>query len=76
MNVEDRRVWRAAPGTLVVVVVFMLVAAVAVPLLAYLVWTDQRGWVVPALLAGLSVVALAFAWRFRLDPRPRADAFG
>lgn len=76
MNVEDRRVWRAAPATLVVVVVFMLVAAVAVPLLAYLVWTDQRGWLVPALLAALSVVALGYAWRFGLHPRLRADASG
>jgi RimJ/RimL family protein N-acetyltransferase len=73
---RDRRVWRAAPGTLAVVVVFMVVAAVAVPLLAYVTWVDARGWVIPALLAGLSVVALGYAWRFGLHPRLRADGHG
>jgi len=73
---RDRRVWRAAPGTLAVVVAFMVVAAVPVPLLAYLIWSDDRGWVTPALLAGLSVVALVYAWRFGLHPRLRADATG
>jgi ribosomal protein S18 acetylase RimI-like enzyme len=73
---RDQRVWRAAPGTLAVVVVFMVVAAVPVPLLAYLVWADDRGWVTPALLAALSVVALGYAWRFGLHPRLRADAAG
>jgi ribosomal protein S18 acetylase RimI-like enzyme len=73
---RDRRVWRAAPGTLAVVVVFMVVAAVPVPLLAYLIWADDRGWVTPALLAALSVVALAYAWRFGLHPRLRAEPDG
>ena len=76
MSVEDRRVWRAAPATLVLVVVFMLVAAVAVPLLAYLVWVDQHAWPVPTLLATLSVLALGYAWRFGLHPRLTADASG
>jgi GNAT superfamily N-acetyltransferase len=74
VRVEDRRVWRAAPATLVVVVVFMVVAAVAIPLLAYLVWVDQGAWQVPALLAGLSLLALLYAWRFGLHPRLRADS--
>jgi ribosomal protein S18 acetylase RimI-like enzyme len=73
---RDQRVWRAAPGTLAVVVVFMVVAAVAVPLLAYLIWSDDRGWVTPALLAALSVIALGYAWRFGLHPRLHADATG
>ena len=76
MEVADRRVWRAAPATLVVVVVFMVVAAVAVPLLAYLIWTDQQAWLVPALLAALSLLALGYAWRFGLHPRLRADGRG
>lgn len=76
MDGRDRRVWRAAPGTLAVVVAFMVVAAVPVPLLAYLIWSDDRGWVTPALLAALSVVALGYAWRFGLHPRLRADADG
>jgi ribosomal protein S18 acetylase RimI-like enzyme len=47
-----------------------------VPLLAYLIWSDDRGWMTPALLGGLSVVALVYAWRFGLHPRLRADATG
>ncbi len=76
MDAGDRRVWRAAPGTLAVVVAFMAVTAVLVPLLAYLIWSDDRGWVTPALLATLSVVALGYAWRFGLHPRLRADVAG
>ena len=76
MGLEDRRVWRAAPGTLAVVVVFVVAAATAVPALAYLVWTADGGWLVPTLLGTLSVVALGYAWRFGLHPRLRADARG
>ena len=76
MDRRDRRVWRAAPATIAAVVVFMLAAAVPVPLLAYLIWSDDRGWVTPALLATLSVVALGYAWRFGLHPRLRADPSG
>lgn len=72
----DRRVWRAAPGTLVAVVAFVVVAAVPVLLLAYSIWRDSRGWVTPALLAGLSVLALGYAWRFGLHPRLMADDAG
>jgi ribosomal protein S18 acetylase RimI-like enzyme len=74
--VEDRRVWRAAPATLVLVVVFMLAAAVAIPLLAYLVWVDQGAWVVPALLGSLTLLALLYSWRFGLHPRLTADPSG
>lgn len=73
---EGRRVWRASSATLTVVVVFMLVAAVAVPLLAYLVWVDQDAWLVPALLATLSLLALGYAWRFGWHPQLRADREG
>lgn len=76
MDGRDRRVWRAAPGTLAVVIVFMVVAAVPVPLLAYLIWADDRGWATPALLAALSLVALGYAWRFGLHPRLRAEPTG
>jgi ribosomal protein S18 acetylase RimI-like enzyme len=74
--VAERRVWRAAPATLVAVVAFMVVAAVPVPVLAYVVWAEDRGWLTPALLAALSVVALVYAWRFGLHPRLRADDSG
>jgi ribosomal protein S18 acetylase RimI-like enzyme len=74
--VDDRRVWRVAPATLAVVIVFVVLAATAVPALAYLVWTDQRAWLVPTLLGALSLLALLYAWRFGLHPRLRADATG
>lgn len=76
MGLDDRRVWRAAPGTLAVVVVFVVAAAVAVPALAYLVWTADGGWLVPALLGTLSLLAVLYAWRFGLHPRLRADRDG
>jgi GNAT superfamily N-acetyltransferase len=76
VRVEERRVWRAAPVTLTLVVVFLAVAAVAVPVLAYLVWLDLGAWQVPTVLATLTLVALLYAWRFGLHPRLRADASG
>lgn len=76
MGLDDRRVWRAAPGTLAVVIVFVVAAATAVPALAYLVWTSNGGWLLPALLGALSAVALLYAWRFGLHPRLRADKQG
>ncbi|CAA9308740.1 MAG: GCN5-related N-acetyltransferase [uncultured Friedmanniella sp.] len=76
MDAGNRRVWRASPATLAAVVVFMVAAAVPVPLLAYVIWSDDRGWVTPALLATLSLVALGYAWRFGLHPRLRADRAG
>jgi GNAT superfamily N-acetyltransferase len=76
MGLDDRRVWRVAPATLALVIVFMVAAATAVPALAYLIWTADRGWVVPALLATLSLVAVLYAWRFGLHPRLRVDREG
>jgi ribosomal protein S18 acetylase RimI-like enzyme len=76
VTVEDPRVWRAAPATLVLVVTFMVVAAVAIPLLAYLVWVDQGAWLVPVLLAALTFLSLLYTWRFGLHPRLRADSSG
>jgi len=76
MGVETKRVWRAAPATLTLVVLFVVVAAVAVPTLAYLVWSDRGDWLVPGLLGLLSLLALLYAWRFGLHPRLRADDSG
>lgn len=72
----SRRVWRAAPATLVAVVVFTLLAAVAVAGLAYLIYRrDGSPWV-PGALALLVVLALLYAWRFGLHPRLVADDDG
>lgn len=76
MGVDKPRVWRAAPATLTLVALFVAVAAVAVPVLAYLVWRDRGDWVVPSLLGGLTLLALLYAWRFGLHPRLRADQRG
>ena len=62
MSLNDRHVWRAAPGTLAVVVVFVVAAATAIPALAYRVWTAEGGWLVPALLAPLSVLRGSDVW--------------
>jgi len=74
--VDKRRVWRAAPATLTLVVLFVVVAAVAVPVLGYLVWRDRGDWVIPSVLGGLTLLALLYAWRFGLHPRLRADESG
>jgi len=46
-----------------------VVAGVAVPALAYLIYLDQQQPLVPALLGFLTVAALIYAWRFGLHPR-------
>ena len=76
MGADKPRVWRAAPATLTLVVLFVVVAAVAVPVLAYLVWRDRGDWAIPSLLGGLTLAALVYAWRFGLHPRLRADGRG
>jgi GNAT superfamily N-acetyltransferase len=66
---HQRRVWRAAPATLAVVTAFALASGVAVPVLAYLVYLRDRSPLIPSLLGVLTLVALAYAWRFGLHPR-------
>lgn len=63
-----RRVWRAAPSTLAVVWVFAIVAGVCIPLLAYLMYVRERSPLIPAVLGGLTLLALVYAWRFGLHP--------
>jgi ribosomal protein S18 acetylase RimI-like enzyme len=73
MTVSTRRVWRAATPTLVIVWIFAVLAAVAIPILAYLIYTRER---MPWLSMPLLVVAglgLLYAWRFGLHPRIRAE---
>lgn len=73
---EAGRSWRAAPGTLAVVGLFALVAGVAVPLLAYLIYRRQESPWIPAGLALLAVLAVLYAWRFGLHPALRATTRG
>src|SRR4051812_37458668 len=71
-----RQVWRIAPLTLGIVVVFMLVSLVVIPTLAYLIYDHERTPWIPAMLIALTVLVLLYAWRFGLHPRIRADDRG
>jgi GNAT superfamily N-acetyltransferase len=73
---EAGRSWRAAPATLVAVALFALVAGVAVPLLAFLIYQRHESLWIPAGLALLAVLAVLYAWRFGLHPRLRATSRG
>lgn len=72
----SRRVWRAAPATLVAVVVFTVLAAGAVAGLAYLVYRREGSPWIPGALGLLALLALLYAWRFGLHPRLVADDDG
>ena len=76
MTDGSRRVWRAAPATLVAVVVFTVLAAGAVVGLAYLVYRREGSPWIPGALALLALLALLYAWRFGLHPRLVADDDG
>lgn len=76
MAVRSRRVWRAAPATMVIVVAFVVLAGVAIPSLAYLIWNREQEPLLPALLGGLTLAALLYAWRFGLHPRLVATESG
>ena len=76
MAESSRRVWRAAPGTLVAIVILTVVAVGAVLALAYLVWRREGSPWIPGALALLALVALLYAWRFGLHPRLVADDDG
>ncbi len=73
MAVRSRRVWRAAPGTLVVVALFALACGVGVPGLAYVLYSTRQQLLLPILLLLLAVAGLVYAWRFGLHPRVIAD---
>ena len=76
MTVSTRRVWRAAPPTLLLVSVFAVVAGVAVPVLAWLIYRHERTLWLPLMLAALTVLAVVYAWRFGLHPKLSADDLG
>jgi ribosomal protein S18 acetylase RimI-like enzyme len=69
MSDQTRRVWRAGKPGLVLVGLFAVVAGVAIPVLAYLIYRSEGTAWIPALLIALTVLALAYAWRFGLHPR-------
>jgi GNAT superfamily N-acetyltransferase len=69
MSDQTRRIWRAGPVTLVLVLAFALAAGVVIPILAYLIYRNDRTLWLPALFVMLTVLALAYAWRFGLHPR-------
>jgi ribosomal protein S18 acetylase RimI-like enzyme len=48
---------------------FAGVAGVLIPVLAYLIYRSEGDPWIPALLVGLTALALAYAWRFGLHPR-------
>jgi ribosomal protein S18 acetylase RimI-like enzyme len=68
MTVSTRRVWRAAPLTLTLVSIFTLVAAISIPVLAYVIYSLRGGVWIPVLLAVLTLATVVYAWRFGLHP--------
>jgi len=66
---QTRRVWRAGPATLTLVGVFAAAAAIAIPMLAYLIYLQEGTTWLPILLVALTVAALIYAWRFGLHPK-------
>lgn len=66
---QARRTWRAGRAGLVLVGAFAVTAGVVIPVLAYLTYRSEGSPWIPALLLGLTLLALAYAWRFGLHPR-------
>jgi ribosomal protein S18 acetylase RimI-like enzyme len=69
MTDQARRVWRAGRLSLVLVGLFAAAAGIVIPILAYLIYRSEGSPWLPALLTVLTVLALAYAWRFGLHPR-------
>ncbi len=69
MTDQARRVWRAGRASLILVGLFAAAAGVVIPILAYLIYRSEGSPWIPALLIVLTVLALAYAWRFGLHPR-------
>lgn len=66
---QTRRVWRAGRPGLALVGLFAAAAGIVIPVLAYLIYRSEGTPWIPALLVVLTVLALAYAWRFGLHPR-------
>lgn len=67
--VNQRRTWRAASSTLVLVWVFIGVAVIALPGLAVTLWVRGGDRLIAGALIAMTVVAVGYAWRFGLHPR-------
>lgn len=76
MTDQARRVWRAGRPSLVLVGLFAAAAGVVIPVLAYLIYRSEGSPWIPALLIVLTLLALAYAWRFGLHPRVVATDAG
>ena len=76
MTVRFRRVWRAAPATLVVLGLFVAATGIGIPGLAYWLYLREGSPWVPAFLLALAAAGLLYAWRYGLRPRLRADPEG
>ena len=76
MTTAPRRVWRVAPASLALIILYCIAAGVCVPILAYLVLVREQSPLLSAFLAALAVVALIYGWRFGLHPSVRADESG
>jgi ribosomal protein S18 acetylase RimI-like enzyme len=68
MSDQTRRVWRAGKPGLILAGLFAAVAGVAIPVLAYLIYRSEGTPWISAMLIGLTVLALAYAWRFGIHP--------
>ena len=71
-----RQTWRAAPLTMAIVITFLVISVVIIPVLAYLIYQRQHGYLLPAVLITLTVAVVLYAWRFGLHPRISADERG
>lgn len=69
MTDQARRVWRAERHSVVLVGLFAAAAGVVIPVLAYLTYRSEGSPWIPGLLIVLTLLALAYAWRFGLHPR-------
>jgi ribosomal protein S18 acetylase RimI-like enzyme len=76
MTVRTRRVWRVSSGALVAVWVFVVLAALGVPMLAFLTWWRSGELLIAVFLLVLAVAALLYGWRFGLHPRLIATPAG
>jgi GNAT superfamily N-acetyltransferase len=74
MSDQTRRVWRAGPATLTLVAIFTAIAAVVIPLLAYLIYRHEGTPWLSSILIVLTVAALLYAWRFGLHPKLQVTA--
>lgn len=70
-----RRVWRCAPSTLVLAVVFLLITVIGIPAAAVLAMTSgftafgDRPAVVFTVLGVIALLSLVYVWRMVLHPR-------